>query len=119
MNCTNTTEILLYDELKRFNLTEDYKFIIARLCPFDLEKAYSLIEEKKAYSNNLKSKFEELHKLKKTRNLRNTPVSKTENFVKQLQNFIYGMNTEKSKNENANKYSFIKYENNEISTSKA
>lgn len=104
----------LLSKLKRFNLTEDYKFIIARLCPFDIEKAYSLIEEKKAYNNNLKSKFEELHKLKKTRNLRNSPVSKTENFVKQLQNFIYGMNTEKSKNENANKYSFIKYENNEI-----
>ena len=74
-------------KLKRFNLTEDYKFIIARLCPFDIEKAYSLIEKKKLITI-IKSKFEELHKLKKTRNLRNSPVSKTENFVKQLQNFI-------------------------------
>ena len=108
-------EILEY--LKSFNLEEDYKFIVTRICPFNVEKAVQLIKEIKSNNDNknLKKIFDFLHEGKKIRDLRKTKLGKGEGFNKQIQNLIYGVNTKKSENKNANNHSLMEYKKGEIS----
>ena len=108
--------IEILEKLKSFNLEEDYKFIITRLSPFNTEKAVQLIKEIRSNKNNekLKEIFNSMHEGKKIRDLRKTKLGKGEGFNKQVQNLIYGNNTKKSENKNANNHSLIEYKNKEI-----
>ena len=114
---TNPT-ISIFEILKKinsFNITDEYKFIITRIAPFNLNETIKLITESRNNYKKNKFLYENLHVQKKTREFRTTKISKTENVNKQINNLMYGTSTEKSKNQNVNINSFIKIGNNKIS----
>jgi len=104
-------ERLLKKNINYFTLDE-YILIISRLAPFNLLTAVELIIE------NRKSTKKDIIATKnlargKLREFRRTKISKSENFLKELQNLIYGQNFKKT-DEDLNKNAFIEYKNNRL-----
>jgi 5-methylcytosine-specific restriction endonuclease McrA len=101
-------EKLLEKNINYFTLDE-YILIISRLAPFNLLKAVELIIENRN-STNENVKATKYLSREKLRGFRNTKISKSENFLKELQNLIYGQNFKKT-DESLNANAFIEYKN--------
>jgi 5-methylcytosine-specific restriction endonuclease McrA len=101
-------EKLLEKDINYFTLDE-YILIISRLAPFNLLEAVELIiANRKTDKKDIKA--DKYLSREKLRGFRSTKINKSENFLKELQNLLYGQNFKKN-DAALNNQAFIEYKN--------